>query len=119
MTYVIGRECLDVAEKSCMRECPVDCIYEGARTMYINPDECVDCGACKPACRVDAIYWEGELPDGQSHYVEDNAAFFRQVLPGRVAPLGSPGGATTLGRVGVDTPMVAAMPVTIARSQQD
>ncbi|RFT23662.1 ferredoxin, partial [Bifidobacteriaceae bacterium GH022] len=30
-------------------ECPVDCIYEGDRTLYINPNECVDCGACEPA----------------------------------------------------------------------
>ena len=34
----------------------MDCIYEGARSMYINPDECVDCGACKSICRMDAIY---------------------------------------------------------------
>lgn len=110
MTYVIGKECLDVAEKSCVLECPVDCIYEGARTLYINPDECVDCGACKPECRVGAIYWEGDLPDDELAYVEDNAAFFRQILAGRDAPLGTPGGAGALGRIGVDTPMIAAMP---------
>lgn len=109
MTYVIGKECLDVAEKSCVQECPVDCIYEGARTMYINPDECVDCGACKPACRVDAIYWEGDLPADEVRHLDDNAAFFSQILPGRDAPLGAPGGASTLGRIGVDTPMIAAM----------
>jgi NAD-dependent dihydropyrimidine dehydrogenase PreA subunit len=39
MTYVIGRACVDVMDKSCVQECPVDCIYEGARSMYINPDE--------------------------------------------------------------------------------
>ncbi|SON61847.1 Ferredoxin [Mycobacterium simulans] len=110
MTYVIGKECVDVAEKSCVQECPVDCIYEGARTMYINPDECVDCGACKPACRVEAIYWEGDLPYDQRQHLDDNAAFFRQTLPGRDVPLGSPGGAAGVGRVGVDTPLVAAMP---------
>ncbi|ACC41432.1 MULTISPECIES: ferredoxin [Mycobacterium ulcerans group] len=110
MTYVIGRECVDVAEKSCTQECPVDCIYEGARTMYINPDECVDCGACKTTCRVGAIYWEEDLPDEQRHHLADNAAFFREILPGRDAPLGSPGGADTVGRIGVDTPLIAAMP---------
>lgn len=114
MTYVIGKECVDVAEKSCVQECPVDCIYEGARTMYINPEECVDCGACKPACRVDAIYWEGDLPDDQVVHLDDNAAFFRELLHGRDAPLGSPGGAGTVGRVGVDTPLVAAMPTSDA-----
>lgn len=110
MTYVIGKECVDVVEKSCMQECPVDCIYEGARSMYINPDECVDCGACKLACRVEAIYWEGDLPEDELGHLADNAAFFEQVLPGRDAPLGAPGGASTVGRIGVDSPMVAAMP---------
>ena len=110
VTYVIGRACVDVMEKSCVKECPVDCIYEGARTMYINPDECVDCGACKPACRLDAIFWEGDLPDDELEHRADNAAFFQLILSDRDAPLGSPGGAATLGPVGVDTPLVAALP---------
>jgi NAD-dependent dihydropyrimidine dehydrogenase PreA subunit len=110
MTYVIGKGCVDVMEKSCVQECPVDCIYEGARTMYINPDECVDCGACRSACHVGAIYWEGDLPDDEQAHLADNTAFFALPLPGRSDPLGSPGGATELGRVGVDTPLIAAMP---------
>jgi NAD-dependent dihydropyrimidine dehydrogenase PreA subunit len=109
MTYVIGSACVDVVDKSCMAECPADCIYEGARAMYINPDECVDCGACKLICRMDAIYWEGDLPDDEQQHLNDNAAFFQLTLPGREAPLGSPGGAFELGRVGVDTPLIAAM----------
>lgn len=64
-----------------------------------------------PACRVEAIYWEGDLPDDQHQHLGDNAAFFHQVLPGRVAPLGSPGGAAAVGPIGVDTPLVAAIPV--------
>lgn len=110
MTYVIGAACVDVMEKSCVPECPVDCIYEGARTMYINPDECVDCGACMSICRVGAIYWQGDLPDDQLQHLADNAAFFNHLLAGRDSPLGSPGGAAKLGRLGVDTPLVAAMP---------
>jgi NAD-dependent dihydropyrimidine dehydrogenase PreA subunit len=110
MTYVVGAGCVDVTDKSCVQECPVDCIYEGARMLYINPDECVDCGACKAICRVDAIYWEGDLPDAQQRFLDDNADFFRSTLPGRDTPLGTPGGAATLGPVGVDTPLVAAMP---------
>ncbi|ODR03556.1 ferredoxin [Mycobacterium sherrisii] len=110
MAYVIGVECVDVLDKSCVQECPVDCIYGGARAMYINPDECVDCGACKPACRMDAIYWEGDLPDNQLAHRDDNAAFFHRPLPGRDRALGSPGGAAALGPLGVDTPLVAALP---------
>jgi NAD-dependent dihydropyrimidine dehydrogenase PreA subunit len=111
MTYVIGAACADVMDKSCVQECPVDCIYEGARSLYINPDECVDCGACKSICRMDAIYYESDLPADQHQHLADNAAFFRETLPGREAPLGSPGGASDVGPVGVDTPLVAALPL--------
>lgn len=110
MTYVIGTACVDVMHKSCVAECPVDCIYEGARTMYINPGECVDCGACRIACEADAIYYETDLPEDQLAHLADNAAFFDEVLPGRDEPLGAPGGAARLGRVGADTPLVAALP---------
>lgn len=110
MTYVITSACVDVKHKACAQECPVDCIYEGDRTMYINPDECVECGACKLLCEVDAIYHESELPDIERKFLADNAAFFNEVLPGRDTPVGMPGGAQDLGPVGADTPMVAALP---------
>jgi NAD-dependent dihydropyrimidine dehydrogenase PreA subunit len=110
MTYVIGSACVDVMDKSCVQECPVDCIYEGARSLYINPDECVDCGACKLICRVEAIQYETDLVDDERHHLADNAAFFTAVLPGRDRPLGSAGGSDHVGRVGVDTPLVAGMP---------
>lgn len=110
MTYVIGAACVDVMDKSCVQECPADCIYEGARTLYINPDECVDCGACKIACRLDAIEYETDLSDDDRAHLADNAAFFQTVLQGRDEPLGTPGGAHALGRIGVDTPLIAAMP---------
>src|SRR5829696_7527101 len=48
VTYVITQACVDVLDKACIDECPVDCIYEGDRMLYIHPDECVDCGACEP-----------------------------------------------------------------------
>jgi len=114
MTYVIGSGCVDVVDKSCVQECPVDCIYEGRRSLYINPDECVDCGACRLICKVDAIYYETDLPDDELQHLADNAAFFTGILPGHVAPLGEPGGAAGLGPVGVDTPLVAAMPLRTA-----
>ena len=111
MTYVIGAACVDVMEKLCLEECPVDCIYEGARTLYINPEECVDCGACESACKAEAIFWEGDLPDDQVAHRADNAAFFSEPLPGRDVALGAPGGAARVGRVGIDTPLIAALPV--------
>ena len=62
MTYVIAQPCVDLKDKACIEECPVDCIYEGERSLYIHPDECVDCGACEPVCPVEAIYYEDDVP---------------------------------------------------------
>ncbi len=110
MTYVIGQPCIDVVDRACVDECPVDCIYEGERALYIHPDECVDCGACEPVCPVEAIYYEDDLPAEYAVHTEDNERFFSTTLPGRTEPLGSPGGAGKLGRIGVDTPLVANFP---------
>jgi len=110
MPYVIGEPCVDVKDRACVEECPVDCIYEGGRSLYIHPDECVDCGACEPVCPVEAIYYEDDLPEKLRPHVADNAAFFSDVLPGRQAPLGSPGGASKVGPLDMDAPLVASLP---------
>ncbi|MEO6606306.1 MAG: ferredoxin [Aeromicrobium sp.] len=109
MTYVIGEPCVDVLDLACVDECPVDCIYQGDRMLYIQPDECIDCGACEPACPVEAIYYEDDLPEQLQPYLPDNALFFSTTLQGRDEPLGSPGGAARLGTIGVDTPLVAGL----------
>ncbi len=109
MTYVIAEPCVDILDRACVDECPVDCIYEGNRMLYIQPDECVDCGACEPVCPVEAIFYEDELPESQVPYLADNALFFSATLQGRDAPLDSPGGAAKLGAIGVDTPLVAGL----------
>ena len=88
----------------------MDCIYEGERMLYIHPDECVDCGACEPVCPVEAIYYEDDLPSEFAPYRAENVLFFTETLPGRDAPLGSPGGAAKLGALPVDTPLVASLP---------
>jgi NAD-dependent dihydropyrimidine dehydrogenase PreA subunit len=95
-------------DKSCMEECPVDCIYEGERKLYINPKECIDCGACEPVCPVEAISQDRRVPHGQDEFVEDNRRFFIEPLPGRDDAIGAPGGAQKTGAIGVDTPLVAA-----------
>jgi len=56
MSYIIGIGCVDVKDRGCIDVCPVDCIYETIQQMLINPDECIDCGACLPACPVEAIF---------------------------------------------------------------
>jgi NAD-dependent dihydropyrimidine dehydrogenase PreA subunit len=108
--YVIAEPCIDVVDRACVDECPVDCIYEGERALYIHPDECIDCGACEPVCPVEAIFYEDDLPEKWADYHSDNVRFFSDPLPGRVAPLGSPGGAAKVGALGVDTALVSGHP---------
>lgn len=110
MAYVIAQPCVDVMDRSCVDECPVDCIYEGGRSLYIQPDECVDCGACEPVCPVEAIYYEDDLPAAFEPYLQDNANFFEDTLAGQGAPLGSPGGAAGVGSLAADTDLVASLP---------
>jgi NAD-dependent dihydropyrimidine dehydrogenase PreA subunit len=78
MSYVIAQPCVDVKDKACIDECPVDCIYEGQRSLYIHPSECVDCGACDPVCPVEAIYYAEDVPDEWADYVRANAEFFEE-----------------------------------------
>ncbi len=106
MTYVITEPCVDVLDRSCVDECPVDCIYEGGRMLYIHPDECIDCAACEPVCPVDAIYFEDDVPAEYEAYTQANAEFFNE--------LGSPGGAAEVGKVDRDVP-----PVTELRPQAE
>ena len=76
MTYVITEACMDVMDKSCIQECPVDCIKVGKNMLYIDPDDCVDCGACEPVCPVEAIYYEDDVPANLEHYKDINKNFF-------------------------------------------
>ncbi|MEO5711159.1 MAG: ferredoxin [Nocardioidaceae bacterium] len=106
MPYVIAGPCIDVMDKSCIEECPVDCIYEGERKLYINAKECIDCGACEPVCPVEAISQDRRVDPDDEQFVGDNRAFFTEVLDGRDEPLGTPGGARKVGELGTDTPLV-------------
>ena len=110
MTYVIAEPCVDIKDRACVDECPVDCIYEGGRALYIHPDECVDCGACEPVCPVEAIFYEDDVPAQWTAHIRDNARFFDETLSGRGTSLGSPGGAATLGAVAADTPLIVGLP---------
>ncbi len=78
MTYVITEPCIDVKDQSCVEVCPVDCIHadEEDRILYISPDECIDCGACEPACPVTAIFAEDDVPDEWQAFTEINELWF-------------------------------------------
>ncbi len=78
MTYVISETYIDVKDKSCVEVCPVDCIIgtDEDRMLYINPVECIDCGACVDPCPVDAIYAEEDLPSEWQEYTAINGQYF-------------------------------------------
>ena len=78
MTYTITDPCIDVKDNSCVEVCPVDCIHgdEEDRMLFIDPDECIDCGACEPVCPVTAIFAEDDVPDSQAEYTPINALWF-------------------------------------------
>ena len=97
MPYIIAKPCVGVCDTACVPVCPVDCI-EGPLSideideikeehgeeapqlaniqLYIDPEVCIDCGACEPECPVEAIFDEDEVPDEWSKYTDLNAKFY-------------------------------------------
>ena len=94
MAYVIAEPCVDVHDRGCVDECPVDCIYDGVRKGYIQPDECVDCAACEPVCPVSAIFHQDDVPSEWRGYIDIEREFFGPDVTG----LGAPGPPSTLAR---------------------
>ena len=83
MTYVITEPCIGEKNAACVDVCPVDCIYEAEDHYLINPEECIDCGACEPECPVEAIYPDDELPEEMEHFKTKAAEFdYSGVEPG-------------------------------------
>ena len=99
MSYIIGNKCVSTCDTACVAVCPVDCIHgpfnkEGAGDevhedgfnpdglqLYIDPEECIDCGACEPECPVVAIYGSEEEcieDEGNDESVRKNYEFFDQ-----------------------------------------
>ena len=72
MTYIVDEQCIKCKHMDCVEVCPVDCFYEGDNFIVINPEECIDCGLCEPACPVKAIYAEDEFPPDQIPFIEIN-----------------------------------------------
>lgn len=81
MAYIITEPCIGVKDKACVAVCPVDCIHEGTEPydmLYIDPDECIDCGLCEPECPVTAIFADSDVPKDQEKFIQINADFFRK-----------------------------------------
>ena len=80
MAFVIAEPCIDHMDQSCVAACPVDCIAGDPsvdRKLYIDPDGCIECGACASACPNSAIFETPDLPPEWAGYAWVDAAFFR------------------------------------------
>ena len=87
MAYTITEPCIDVKDTACVDVCPVDCIhptkneaeaFAQVRQLYIDPEECIDCGACEPVCPVEAIFENEAIPDKWKDYAQINADYFKK-----------------------------------------
>ncbi len=88
MAYIITEPCLDTCDTACVDVCPVDCIHpdEGweagddpaGHMLYIDPEECIDCGACEPECPVEAIFEEDAVPEEWKKFTKMNYDRFGQ-----------------------------------------
>jgi len=106
MALIIKKECIDVKDGECTKVCPVDCIYEGGRMFYIQPDECIECGLCETICPVDAIRYDDEVPAEDEIYVAINREYFEPQVTG----LGQAGGWNASTTTDKDHPWVASLP---------
>lgn len=89
MPHVITSACIGTKDRACVDACPVDCIhphpdadgqeaYEAAEQLYIDPEVCIDCGACAPVCPVGAIYPVDEVPADEQEFIARNATWYKK-----------------------------------------
>ena len=80
MAYIIAEPCIGTKDKGCVDVCPVDCIHgaDEDSQLYIDPEVCIDCGACVAACPVEAIFADTDLPNKWEDFAEVNAGYFRK-----------------------------------------
>ena len=105
MAYIITEPCIGTKDSACVDVCPVDCIhprkdegdFEASTMLFIHPDECIDCGACVPACPVEAIFALDEVPEKWKNYIDINAKHFNKAA--RRESSGRRGGAFPTGKI--------------------
>ena len=86
MAYIIAEPCIGTKDTACVDVCPVDCIhprkdegnFEESEMIYIDPVECIDCGACVPVCPVSAIFPQDDLPEKWNSFIETNAKYYQK-----------------------------------------
>lgn len=102
MSYIIGSKCVSICDTACVEVCPVDCIHgpldnDGMgveaknmskeelqnQQLYINPEDCIECGACLPECPVEAIFDSEEeaIENNEGKYIQRNYNFFKIEIP--------------------------------------
>ncbi len=89
MPFIITDPCIETKDTACVDVCPVDCIhprkdekeFETAEMLYIDPDVCIQCGNCEPACPVTAIFTEEEVPPEWTSYIAKNRDVFASESP--------------------------------------
>jgi ferredoxin len=72
VAYVVTEPCVGCKYTDCVVVCPCDCFHEGEQMLFIDPDECVDCDACKVECPVDAIFHEDDVPEVWKEFIPLN-----------------------------------------------
>ncbi|MEW5718874.1 MAG: ferredoxin family protein [Chloroflexota bacterium] len=99
MAYVIAEPCINTKDTACVNVCPVDCIhprkdaadFAAAQQLYIDPDTCIDCGACAPECPVAAIFPESDLKEEWKVFTGKNADYYKLSAADFQAKWKSPG----------------------------
>ncbi len=89
MAYVVAEPCFGCKYTDCVVVCPADCFREGEKMLYIDPEPCLDCDACRPECPVEAIFFEYDLPEDWKPFRALNAEMAPQcpAIVAKKAPL--------------------------------
>jgi ferredoxin len=73
VAHVVTEPCVNCKYTDCVVVCPMECFYGDDRQLYIDPGDCIDCGACIPECPVGAIFLDADVPAQWASYVQLNA----------------------------------------------
>lgn len=81
MTYVVTEPCFGCKYTDCVTVCPCECFHEGDKMLYIDPIECIDCGACVSECPVEAIFLDDNVPKAWQGFIALGAEMAKQCPP--------------------------------------
>jgi len=81
VAHVVTEPCRGCKYTDCVVVCPTECFYGDEHQLYIDPDDCIDCGACVAECPVEAIFLDAEVPSQWAGYVALNADRVKELKP--------------------------------------